>query len=125
MFHLHVSYLQLLMEAGQDLDLSIGDVVDGVVQRAKGGSVKQSKQMDALRKLMQTADDMLEAVRGKSVIEVHVYTVEVMEKFLFRSRSNDSCSIIEIHYRMCRQCVPGLPLKFRDGLGTRLGCTKH
>ena len=31
--------------------------------------VKQSKQMDAL---MQTADDMLEAVRGKSVIEVYI-----------------------------------------------------
>ena len=33
--------------------------------------VKQSKQMDALSILMQTADDMLEAVRGKSVIEVY------------------------------------------------------
>ena len=49
-------------------------MVDGVVQQAKGWSVgvKQSKQMDALSILMQTADDMLEAVRGKSVIEVYI-----------------------------------------------------
>ena len=60
------------MEAGRDLDLSIGDVVDGVVQQAKGVGVKHSKPMDALSILMQTADDMLEAVRGKSVIEVYI-----------------------------------------------------
>ena len=124
MFHLHVSYLQLLMEAGQDLDLSIGDVVDGVVQRAKGGSVgvKQSKQMDALCILMQTADDMLEAVRGKSVIEV--YTVGVMES----SRSVPALTILVPLSKSIIACADSVYQAFPsnlDGLGTRLGCTKR
>ena len=62
------------MEARQDLDLSIDDVVDGVVQQAKGrkcgGETEQAN--GCLEHTDANSDDMLEAVRGKSVIEVYI-----------------------------------------------------
>ena len=53
MFHC-MSCIYSFKEAGQDLVLSIADMVEGILEQAKGGSVrvKQSRQTDALSKLM-------------------------------------------------------------------------
>ena len=74
MFHC-MSCIYSFKEAGQDLVLSIADMVEGILEQAKGGSVrvKQSRQTDALSKLMQTGHEILEGVRGKSVIEMYVH----------------------------------------------------
>ena len=44
-----MSRIYSFKEAGQDLDLTIADMVEGILEQAKGGSVrvKQSRQTDA------------------------------------------------------------------------------
>lgn len=54
-----MSYSQLLIEAGQDLDLSIDDVVEK--KQKKGGGKQRT---DAMSVLMQTIDDILEGIKG-------------------------------------------------------------
>ena len=56
-----MSRIYSFKEAGQDLDFTIADMVEGILEQAKGGSVrvKQSRQTDALSKLMSTFHDIL------------------------------------------------------------------
>lgn len=63
-------YLQFLKEAGQGIDLSIDDVVEVICDRA-GVGVKGVRQGDAMGILVQTVQDILQVVEGKSLITVN------------------------------------------------------